>query len=226
MREIILDTETTGLDPKQGHRIVEIGCIELINKVKTGNFFHTYINPERNMPKEASDIHGITEEFLEDKPLFSSIATGFLEFILDSALIIHNAKFDLKFLNSEFEKINLAPITKNTIVDTLALARKKFPGSPSSLDALCRKFSVDTSKRTKHGALLDAELLAEVYIDLTDSRQSTLLIDNQQKIVQELQPYISSSSRLKRVFTPSNDEVALHKELLKKIKLPIWEEEA
>ncbi|MFV9875242.1 MAG: DNA polymerase III subunit epsilon [Rickettsiales endosymbiont of Dermacentor nuttalli] len=223
MREIILDTETTGLDPKQGHRIVEIGCIELINKVKTGNFFHTYINPERNIPKEASEIHGITEEFLEDKPVFALIAESFLEFILDSTLIIHNAKFDLKFLNSEFEKINFAPIANNAIIDTLSLARKKFPGSPSSLDALCKKFSVDTSKRTKHGALLDAELLAEVYIDLTDSRQSALLIDNKQKIKQETQIHMTSF-RLKRVFTPSNDEIALHQELLKKIKAPIWEE--
>jgi DNA polymerase III subunit epsilon len=174
MREIVLDTETTGLDPAQGDRIVEIGAVELMNHVATGRTFHAYINPERDMPKEAEAVHGLSAKFLADKPLFSAILSGLLEFIADAPLIIHNASFDAKFLNAEFGFCNQPPLVSERIIDTLQIARKLFPMAPNSLDALCKRYGIDNSKRTKHGALLDSELLAEVYLELVGGRQTAL----------------------------------------------------
>jgi DNA polymerase-3 subunit epsilon len=175
MREILLDTETTGLDPKTGHRIVEIGCVELIHRKRTGATFHSYLNPERDMPQEAYRIHGISGEFLQDKPLFAHVAEDFSAFIEGATLVIHNASFDIKFLNAELKTINRPLLPLDKVIDTLLIARKRFPGSPASLDALCKRFKIDLSSREKHGALLDAELLAEVYIQLMgDTGQTTL----------------------------------------------------
>lgn len=171
MREIVLDTETTGFEPDQGDRIVEIGAVELVNHLPTGRVFHQYINPERAMPQAAFEVHGLGDDFLRDKPTFREIAAAFVEFIGDARLVIHNAAFDLKFLNAELGWLNLAPIPWERAVDTLAMARSRFPGAPASLDALCRRFGIDNSAREKHGALLDCELLAEVYLELVGGRQ-------------------------------------------------------
>lgn len=176
MREIVLDTETTGLDPLQGHRIVEIGAVELLNHIPTGKTYHTYINPERDVPREAEAVHGLSSAFLKDKPLFSKIADELLEFIGDTALIIHNASFDVGFLNAELGFIRRPPILYERIIDTLALAKKRHPMSPNSLDALCKRYGIDIAKRTKHGALLDSELLAGVYLELIGGRQITLTL--------------------------------------------------
>jgi DNA polymerase III subunit epsilon len=170
-RQIIVDTETTGLDPIDGHRIVEIGCIEVANYLPTGAYYHVYINPERSMPITAYNVHGLSDEFLADKPRFSEIAGEFLDFIKDAPLVIHNAIFDMKFINFELAQAQLDPIPDNRSIDTLYLARQKFPGAPNSLDALCRRFEIDATGRQKHGALIDAELLAEVYLELEGGRQ-------------------------------------------------------
>jgi DNA polymerase-3 subunit epsilon len=171
MREIVLDTETTGFDPEQGDRIVEIGGVELWNHVPTGETYHVYINPERGMPQEAFEVHGLGDDFLRDKPKFRDIAQGFLDFVKDAKLVIHNASFDMKFLNAELGWLNLPKLPWDQAIDTLAIARQKFPGSPASLDALCRRFGIDNSSRTLHGALLDSEILAEVYLELIGGRQ-------------------------------------------------------
>ncbi|MDQ7070091.1 MAG: DNA polymerase III subunit epsilon [Rhodobacterales bacterium] len=171
MREIVLDTETTGFEPEQGDRIVEIGAVELHNHMPTGNTYHQYINPERSMPQGAFEVHGLGDEFLSSKPVFARVAQGFLDFVGGSKLIIHNAAFDMKFLNAELKKVNLPTLPWEQALDTLAIARKKFPGSPASLDALCRRFNIDTSARVLHGALLDSEILAEVYLELIGGRQ-------------------------------------------------------
>ena len=171
MREIVLDTETTGLEPAEGHRIVEIGALELVNHVATGRTFHEYINPERPMPPEAEAIHGLTDAFLADKPVFAAVAQAFAAFIGDAPLVIHNAAFDMRFINSEFEKVGLPLLPMSRAVDTVAMARRRFPGAQANLDALCRRFGVDNSGREKHGALLDSELLAEVYLELRGGRQ-------------------------------------------------------
>ncbi|MDI3337808.1 DNA polymerase III subunit epsilon [Defluviimonas aestuarii] len=172
MREIVLDTETTGFEPAEGHRIVEIGAIELLNHMPTGRTYHQYINPERAMPKEAFEVHGLGDDFLRDKPLFAQVGQAFLDFIgEDSRLVIHNASFDMKFLNAELGWANLQVLSMDRALDTVAVARRKFPGSPASLDALCRRFGIDNSAREKHGALLDSELLAEVYLELIGGRQ-------------------------------------------------------
>ncbi len=172
MREIVLDTETTGFEPNEGHRIVEIGAVELFNHMPTGKTYHQYINPERDMPTEAFQVHGLGEEFLSDKPKFIEIAQDFLDFIgPDSKLVIHNAKFDMRFLNAELGWVKKPLIADDRAIDTLAMARRKFPGSPATLDALCRRFSIDNSSRTLHGALLDSEILAEVYLELIGGRQ-------------------------------------------------------
>jgi len=171
MREIVLDTETTGFEPEQGDRIVEIGGVELWNHVPTGETYHVYINPQRDMPQSAFEVHGLSEEFLSDKPVFAQIAQGFLDFVGDAKLIIHNAAFDMKFLNAELGWLGLRRLPDDQAIDTLAIARKKFPGSPASLDALCRRFGIDNSARTLHGALLDSEILAEVYLELIGGRQ-------------------------------------------------------
>jgi DNA polymerase-3 subunit epsilon len=174
MREIVLDTETTGLDPLTGDRVVEVGCIELFNRIPTGQTFHRYINPERDMPASAFEVHGLSAEFLKDKPPFAEIAEDFLAFVGDAALVIHNAAFDVAFLNSELERVGRPLILRERLVDTLLLARRRHPGGSNRLDDLCARYGIDNSRRTKHGALLDAEILSEVYIELIGARQAAL----------------------------------------------------
>jgi DNA polymerase III subunit epsilon len=176
MREIVLDTETTGLDPLRGDRLVEIGCVEIYNRMPTGQAFHRHINPERDMPAEAFAVHGLSGEFLADKPLFTGVVDEFLAFIGNAPLVIHNASFDIGFINAELDRIKRPPIARERLVDTLLLARRKHPGVSNRLDDLCSRYAIDNSRRTKHGALLDAELLAEVYIDLIGARQSQLIL--------------------------------------------------
>lgn len=176
MREIVLDTETTGFEPSEGHRIVEVGAIELFNHMPTGRTFHKYLNPERPMPREAFEVHGLGDDFLRDKPLFRDIAADLLEFLGEARLVIHNAAFDMKFLNAELSAARLPLLAQDRALDTLLIARQKFPGAPASLDALCRRFGVDNSGREKHGALLDSEILAEVYLELIGGRQPGLVL--------------------------------------------------
>jgi len=176
MREIVLDTETTGLDPLRGDRLVEIGCVEIYNRMPTGQTYHCYINPERDMPAEAFAVHGLSAEFLASKPLFTDVVDAFLEFIGDAPLVIHNASFDISFINAELDRIKRPAIPRDRLVDTLLLARRKHPGVSNRLDDLCSRYAIDNSRRTKHGALLDSELLAEVYIDLIGARQSQLIL--------------------------------------------------
>ncbi len=177
MREVVLDTETTGLEPEKGHRIVEIGAVELWNHVPTGRTYHQYINPERDMPAEAARVHGLTSEFLARHPIFAEIVDDFLAFIGEDPLVIHNAAFDLAFLNAELARLGRPPIPPARAIDTLELARARFPGQPASLDALCRRFGIDASARTLHGALLDSQLLAEVYLHLLGGRQTSLALE-------------------------------------------------
>lgn len=176
MREIVLDTETTGLDPLDGHRLVEIGCIELINRIPSGQTFHSYFNPERSMPAEAFAVHGLSDDFLKDKVFFAEAADDLLAFLSDAPLVIHNAAFDLGFLNAELERAGRALIGRERMVDTLLIARRKHPGASNRLDDLCARYAIDNSRRTKHGALLDAELLAEVYVELIGARQAQLVL--------------------------------------------------
>jgi len=227
MREITLDTETTGLDPKQGHRIVEIGCIEMVNRVRTGNSFHVYINPARDMPEEAFRIHGISGDFLKDKPFFEKIAHEFVDFLQDSPLVIHNASFDMKFINFELERLKIPaiPITSSRIIDTLLLARKKFPGAPASLDALCKRYKIDLSSRTKHGALLDAELLTDVYIKLVGGTQGSLLLESVGNLLKPMK-FAGKKPRPSRNFTPTALECEEHSEHLKSIKDPLWDKKS
>ena len=181
LREIVFDTETTGLDPFTGDRVVEIGCVELINHLPTPNNFHVYINPERDMPEEAFKVHGLSEEFLSDKPKFAEVAEGFHDFIKDTVIIAHNAQFDVKFLNWELENAGFPTIDDRMVIDTLAIARQKFPAGPNSLDALCNRFNIDNTKRTLHGALLDSEILADVYLELIGGRQTSLLLAGEEE---------------------------------------------
>lgn len=198
-REIILDTETTGIAPAEGHRIVEIGAIELLNHLPTGRTFHVYLNPERDMPKEAEAVHGLSTAFLRDKPVFRSIADEFLEFVSDAVLVIHNASFDMAFINAELSYLDKPPIDMGQVIDTLVMARRKHPMASNSLDALCRRYGIDNSKRTKHGALLDAELLADVYIELLGGRQTALNLVNE------------ATSPAKRIITAANQSpMAIH----------------
>ena len=227
-REISLDTETTGLDPNSGHRIVEIGAVEMIDHIATNNSFHCYLNPERDMPIEAENVHGLSSEFLSDKPLFRNVAGDFLDFIGDSTLIIHNAQFDMKFINWELKNIGIPQIPMTQTLDTVKVARKKFPGQPANLDSLCRRFNIDLSARTKHGALLDAELLADVYLELMGGRQSALLLDTAKpedtQIIEEHQnAEIERAPIEARHFEPSADELKRHKKFLEQIKEPLWE---
>src|SRR6476660_7692959 len=184
MREIVLDTETTGLDPLRGDRLVEIGCVEIFNRMPTGITFHRHLNPEREMPPEAFAVHGLSTEFLAGKPLFAHVVEEFLDFIGDAPLVIHNASFDIAFINAELDRIKRAAIPRERLVDTLLLARRKHPGVSNRLDDLCSRYSIDNSRRTKHGALLDAELLAEVYIDLIGARQSQLILASETEATQ------------------------------------------
>jgi DNA polymerase III subunit epsilon len=220
MREIVLDTETTGIDPTTGHRIVEIACCELVNHIPTGRHFQRYLHPERDVPAEAAAVHGLTAEFLADKPRFAEIADALLEFVGDAPLVIHNAEFDIKFLNAELARLDRSSVAR-PIVDTLQIARQKFPGAPASLDALCRRFAIDNSTRTKHGALLDAELLAEVYLELIGGRQAGLELITEVgaavAIAQAARPL-----RPPRPHAPSAAELAAHALLLATIKDPVW----
>jgi len=215
MREICLDTETTGLEPKDGHRIVEIGCVEIINRVKTGNVFHTYINPDRDMPESAFKVHGISEEFLKDKSKFSDVAEEFIDFIKDTNLVIHNAAFDMKFINSELRKCGLEIIERRFVKDSLTMARNKYPGAKNSLDALCKRFKIDLSRREKHGALLDADLLADVYVELIGGKQRSLFEEG----VEEKEFSISVKETLKelasRNFVTSEKDLKLHEAFIK-----------
>ena len=174
MREIVFDTETTGFDPRTGDRVVEIGCVELVNHIVTGQTFHVYLNPERSMPRAAFEVHGLSDEFLADKPKFAEVVDDFLAFVGDARLVAHNAEFDFKFVNAELGRLGLPPIGLDRMVDTLALAKRKHPAGPNSLDALCSRYGIDNSRRDRHGALLDSELLAEVYVELIGGRQAAL----------------------------------------------------
>ena len=228
MREIILDTETTGMDPSQGDRLVEIGCVEVMNYVPTGRTYHVYINPERDVPAEAVAVHGLKTEFLRDKPVFSQIYTDFLDFLAEGQLVIHNAEFDMKFINAELRKVGLKPIPDKRVTDTLAMARRKFPGSPASLDALCRRFGIDNSSREFHGALLDAQLLSEVYLEMMGGRQHGLGLAAEGNAASNAGEAVSVHAARQRTFreprahAPSDAEQAAHDELLKQIKDPIW----
>ena len=221
LREVILDTESTGLDYKQGDRIIEIGCIELINKVKTNNYFHTYVNPERGVSKGAYNVHGISSDFLKDKPLFRDIAKEFYDFIKDSILVIHNAKFDIGFINNEFQMIGMSKISISNVVDTLMIARKKFPGSPANLDALCKRFNISLDKRDKHGALIDSELLAMVYVELILGEQTKLKF--QSGVSKNLNNSIKENFP-SRSFNLTEKEDSLHKEVIKSIPKAIWKD--
>lgn len=218
MREIVLDTETTGMDPYEGHRIVEIGCVELENHLPTGNHYHIYINPERDVPAEVVAVHGLTEEFLKDKKTFAEVYHEFLEFISDAKLVIHNAEFDMKFINHHLTEMGAPAIPATQVLDSLKMARKKFPGSPASLDALCKRFNVDNSSRTLHGALLDSEILAEVYLELLGGRQTGLTLDNNDNrsgtgdlTVQSNEP---KKKREPRVFDIPADELDAHHKMI------------
>ena len=223
MREIVLDTETTGLDPVAGHRVVELGCIELMNLVATGKTFHAYFNPEMIMPTGAKDVHGLSDEFLADKPLFAEQAEAFLEFIGDAQLVIHNAQFDLGFLNAELARVGKPRLT-NAYVDTVSMARRKFPGQRASLDSLCERFGIDNSSRTKHGALLDSELLAEVYLELSGGRQRDLGLaaEAAARGPGGMVAAPNGKARPVRSFAASAAELAAHAEFLKKLKDPLW----
>ena len=217
MRQIILDTETTGFEPSEGHRLVEIGCLEVVNYLPTGQIFHQYINPERDMPLGAFEVHGLSREFLSEHPVFKDVAHKFLDFIADSPLVIHNAKFDMKFLNFELERYGHKPIATARAIDTLQMARKKYPGSPASLDALCKKFGINNANRKLHGALLDAELLAEVYLELMGGRQPDLKINPTQR--ENVAVEVASSGKVlpAREFAPTGEELAAHETLLQRL---------
>jgi len=230
MREICLDTETTGLDPKDGHKIIEIACFELINRVKTGKVFHSFVNPLRDVPQEAFRVHGIATEFLKDKPTFDLIADKFLEFIADDALVIHNASFDIKFLNYELNILRKKTLEMNRVIDSLAIARKKFPGGQNSLDALCKRFNLDLSKREKHGAMIDTELLCDVYIELMGGAQEGFGFDNKNNdAIQNAQMInLVLPKNIKKIipdrnFVVSNEELIQHQDFIKKnFKTNFW----
>jgi DNA polymerase-3 subunit epsilon len=220
MREIVLDTETTGFDPNQGHRVVEIGCLELENHIPTGSTYHVYINPERDMPAEAFAVHGLAEEFLRGQPLFVDVAEGLIEFLGDAPIIAHNAEFDMRFVNFELGKCGHPKYPMTRAIDTVTMARSKFPGAPASLDALCKRFNIDNSSRTLHGALLDAQLLAEVYLELIGGRQPDLALSETDDDAALLA--IEVVHRAARPHAASEAELAAHAEFLKKITNPIW----
>lgn len=223
VREIVLDTETTGLDPRAGHRIVEIGCLELINHIPTDRHFHKYLNPECDVPDEAVAVHGLTRERLAKEPTFAEIAGDFLDFVGDSQLIIHNADFDVNFLNWELAALGLPQFAPDRATCTVKLTRRKFPGAPASLDALCRRYNIDNSSRTLHGALLDAQLLAECYVELLGGRQQGLALAVQPAMVAKATfEGLAALQRTPRVHTPSEDELAAHAAMLALLKAPLW----
>lgn len=230
MREIVLDTETTGLDPAQGHRMVEIGCIELFNHVPTGKTWHHYINPEREIEAQAIAVHGITNEKVKNAPTFGELVGSFLDFIDGATLVIHNAEFDIKFINYQMKDFGFPPIKLGDVIDTLWMARKKFPGQPASLDALCRRFNIDLSGRDFHGALLDAQLLSDVYLELLGGRQHGLGLDanavaakhNDGNLLQAEAINIDRTFRAKRDFPVPADEIDAHEAMKAKLKNNLW----
>ncbi|MBX7494636.1 DNA polymerase III subunit epsilon [Qipengyuania sp. 6B39] len=230
MREIVFDTETTGLDPKTGDRMVEIGCVEMVNLVPTGATYHAYFNPERDMPAGAEAVHGLSAAFLSDKPLFADLAEEFLAFIGDAPLVAHNAGFDFGFLNSELTLCGRDPVCTSRMVDTVALARKRHPGAKLSLDALCSRYGIDRSHRVKHGALLDAELLAQVYVELKGGRQiglelaaeATGTIEVQAEVAVVVRPAPDRPRREPRPHAPTEEELARHREFMAGIENPLW----
>lgn len=223
MREIIFDTETTGLDPLNGDRLVEIGCIELINRVPTGQTYHAYFNPQRSMPMEAERVHGLSEKFLSDKPLFVDGVDAVLDFLGDSPLVAHNARFDFGFLNAELRRCSRAEIDLARMVDTVAIARSLHPGAKHSLDALCSRYGIDRSHRVKHGALLDAELLAQVYVELTGGRQIGLtLVEGVAMETADVVEIAARIARPVRVFTPSAAEIQRHQVFIATLTNPLW----
>lgn len=221
MREIVLDTETTGLDHASGHRIVEIGCVELLHRIPSGVTFQRYVNPEREMPAEARAVHGLTDEFLGRHAAFAGVAVEFLDFIGNSPLIIHNAEFDMGFVNAELQRAGFAPLAATRAVDTVLLARRKFPGAPANLDALCRRFNVDNSSRQLHGALLDASLLAEVYLELTGGRQTGLGLEDAARVAVSAVA-ARGEMRKPRPHAASEEEMAAHAALIARLKNPVW----
>ena len=232
MREIVLDTETTGIDPSDGHRIIEIGALEMFNQTPTGEQFHVYINPEREIDAGAVNVHGLTGEFLADKPVFADVAAGFLEFIAGSQLVIHNAPFDMGFINAELVRLGMSALPMDRAVDTLTMARRKFPGAQASLDALCRRFEIDNSHRDLHGALVDADLLAAVYIELLGGRQRHLSLEpdtgkpaTAAPAANHAAPAFSLNgdpSKFDRPHAPSDAELAAHRALVDRLTDPIW----
>lgn len=223
MREIVLDTETTGLDPNSGDRIIEIGCVELINHMPSGETYQQYINPERDIPADSFRIHGLSEVFLDDYPVFAEIVDGFLDFIKDDKLVIHNAAFDIKFINSELERLGFSALSITRAIDTVQIARTCYPGASASLDDLCRRFGIDNTKRTLHGALLDSSLLAEVYIDLIGAREPgfDLAAQESSKIAHMLRR--EKVVRPARPHVPSQAELAAHEALIARLEDPIWQ---
>jgi DNA polymerase-3 subunit epsilon len=216
MFEIILDTETTGLSTIQKHKIVEIGCIELKNQIPTNKIFHEYLNPQRSVSEEAYKIHGYSDEFLSDKKTFTEIAESFLDFIKDKKIIIHNAAFDLSFLNYEFRLINKKKIDNNNVIDTLTIAQQKYPGSSNSLDALCKRFNIDNSKREKHNALIDCQLLREIYVNLIDQKEPRLNLKNEEIYSKKFADQsVQKNNNLRKVIKPSKKELELHNTYLK-----------
>ena len=238
MREIALDTETTGISPRDGHRIIEIGCLELMHHLPTGHKLHIYINPEREIDEGAVKVHGITSEFLADKPVFADIADEFLAFIGDDPMVIHNAPFDMGFLNAELARLDRPVLPMDRAIDTLMMARKKFPGAQANLDALCRRFEIDNSHRDLHGALVDADLLAAVYVELLGGRQPGLSFDSDSQtqtvdhgVSNSIDPdpslhFDTKSMRPIRAHAPTAEELQAHAKFLEELKNPIWENDA
>ena len=234
MREIVLDTETTGISAVDGHRIIEIGALELVNHTPTGNNLHLYINPERDIEDGAFAVHGINLEFLADKPVFADIAEQFMQFVGDDQMVIHNASFDMSFINAELARLELPEYPMSRAVDTLAMARKKFPGAQANLNALCRRFEIDNSHRDLHGALVDADLLTEVYIELLGGRQPDLSLDDARAEQQGYQPASETpldqsgvsiqhdAAQFSRPHMPTDAELSAHEDFLQKIEDPIW----
>lgn len=219
MREIVLDTETTGLSPTSGHRIIEIGCVELVNHMPSGLEYQTYINPERDIPEEARRVHGLSSEFLRQHPVFANVVEPFLEFIADAPLVIHNAEFDLGFLNAELSRLDLPPLEPARATDTVRLARRRFPGAPANLDALCRKFEIDRSTRTQHGALFDARLLSAVYLELIGGRQPGLVLG-----ASRAKGGVAARAAIRepRPHAPTVEEGAAHEAFVATLRKPMW----
>jgi DNA polymerase-3 subunit epsilon len=220
MREVVLDTETTGIDPAEGHRVVEVGCVELVNHVPTGKRFHAYVNPERPMPTGAFEVHGLTDAFLAEQPRFPTVAASLLEFLGDAPLVIHNAAFDVGFLNAEFARCGRQPLPESRAICTLTKARTMFPGAPASLDALCRRYEIDISDRALHGALKDAELLAAVYLELVGGRQPALVLAIQSR--RQATAGIAPASRTPILVQPSVEEEGAHAAFVARLPQPLW----